>query len=283
MNHLRVLSRVASRHALSAILVVFATLAPSAPAAQQKEGSPEAAIVALYRAMYANDVAAFERLTLPHPQRSRLTAGGKRNEERLKALSDDPGSVQTRLQRPFQLKGKEVAPGAGGEYPVGTTVRYSAAHQGSPMVVTLVRQADGWRVDVRWWIAMTQLTGNEPPRDTPDYAIKNLLLAMLALNKDAVSKFLAPGSKLDVLWAGAPGYREPSGVLEASVVEMPLVTIGPGEFVEMASRRIVEGVDTPDRKVLVGLFGPVEMGFVVQKSGAEWKVEAEPYFVLINR
>lgn len=270
-------------NAFMVVVVVFATLAPSAPAAQQKEGSPEAAIVALYRAMYANDVAAFERLTLPHPQRSRLTAGGKRNEERLKALSDDPGSVQTRLQRPFQLKGKEVAPGAGGEYPVGTTVRYSAAHQGSRMVVSLVRQADGWKADLRWWIAMTQLTGDEPPRDTPDYAIKNLLLAMLALNKGAVSKFVAPGGKLDVLWTGAPSYREPSGVLEASVVEMPLVSIGPGEFVEMPSRRIVEGVDGADRKVLVGLFGPVEMGFVVQKTGAEWRVEAEPYFVLMNR
>ncbi|HYN08936.1 MAG TPA: hypothetical protein VES67_16255 [Vicinamibacterales bacterium] len=142
----------------------------SAPllASQHNEGTPEAAIVALFRALYAGDVAAFERLTLPHPQRSRLTAGAKRNDDRLKSLSDDPGSVQIRLQRPFQLNGKETAPDARGEHATGTTVRYRASHQGSPMMVSLVKQADGWKVDLRWWIAMTQLTGDEPLRESPD-------------------------------------------------------------------------------------------------------------------
>ena len=38
-------------------------------AAQYKDGSPEATIVALFRAMYSNDVAAFEQLTMPNPER----------------------------------------------------------------------------------------------------------------------------------------------------------------------------------------------------------------------
>jgi hypothetical protein len=149
--------------------------------------------------------------------------------------------------------------------------------------MSLVTQADGWKVDLRWLIAATPLTGDEPPRDTPDYAIKNLLLAMLALNKNAAAGFLAAGGKPDVLWDSAPRFREPSGVLEGSVVEMPPVTIGPGEFVALPSGRIVEGVSRSDRKVIVGLFGPVEMGFVVVKLGGEWRVEAEPYFRLLNR
>jgi hypothetical protein len=253
------------------------------PVAQYRDGSPEATILALFRAMYASDVAAFERLTVPHPQRSRLTAGGQRNEDRLRALGDDPASVQIKIEREFQLKGKAVSADAKGEYPTGTTARYAAAHQGSPMVVSLVKQADEWKVDPRWWIAMTQLTGAEPPRESPDYAIKNLLLAMLALNRTAALRFIVPGMQADVLWTGAPWSREPSGVLEASVVEMPLVEIGPGEFVEMPSGRVVEGVTAPDRKVLVGLFGPTEMGFAVQRTGTEWKLEAEPYFELLNR
>ena len=64
---------------------------------------------------------------------------------------------------------------------------------------------------------------------------------------------------------------------------MPLVEIGPGEFVEMPSGRVVEGAAADDRKVLIGLFGPTEMGFVVRKAGTEWRVEAEPYFLLLNR
>jgi hypothetical protein len=263
--------------------VMCLALSVAVSAAQYKDGSPEATIVALFRAMYSNDVAAFEQLTMPNPERSRLTAGGKRNDDRLRTLTDDPGSLQIKLKRPFQLNGKATTPGARGEYPVGTTVRYSVAHQGSPMVVSLVKQADAWKVDPRWWIAMTHLTGEEPPRTSPEYAIKNLLLAMLALNKSAASPLMTPDGKLDLLWTDAPRYREPSGVLEASVIEMPLVEIGPGEFVEMPSGRVVEGAAAADRKVLIGLFGPTEMGFVVRKAGTEWRVEAEPYFVLLGR
>ena len=162
---------------------------------QYREGSPEAAIVALFRAMYANDVPEFERLTMPHPERSRLTTGGKANEERLRSLTDNPGSRQIKLKREFQLKGQAATPDSRGWYPVGTTVRYSAAHQGSPMIVSLLRQGDGWKVDPRWWIAQTHLTGQEPPRESPDYAIKNLLLAMLhkmGARVDAIGDSTAP-------------------------------------------------------------------------------------------
>jgi hypothetical protein len=263
--------------------VLVLALVAGAAAAQVRAGSAEAAIVELFKAIYAADANAYERITLPDPRRSRLTAGGRRNEERLRALEEDPGSLQIRLERVFQLAGKEVTPDDKGDYPVGTTVRYVAAHQGSPMVVSLVKRPDGWRVDLRWWLAMADLTGAEPPRTSPDYAVKNLLLAMLALNKSAAARLVVAGGNLDTLWIGAPRSREPSGVLEASVVEMPLVEIGPGEFVQLASGRIVEGVAAPDRKVLVGLFGPVEMGFVVRRAGGEWRVEAEPFFLLLGR
>jgi hypothetical protein len=265
------------------VVCLALAVAVAVSAAQYKDGSPEATIVALLRAMYSNDVAAFEQLTVPNPERSRLTAGGRRNDERLRALSEDPGSLQIKIKRAFQLQGKAATADAKGDYPPGTTVRYSVAHQGSPLIVSLVRQADGWKVDPRWWIAMTHLTGEEPPRTSPEYAIKNLLLAMLALNKTAASGLMATDGKLDLLWTDAPRYREPSGVLEASVIEMPLVEIGAGEFVAMPSGRIVEGAAAADRKVLIGLFGPTEMGFVVRKAGTEWRVEAEPYFVLLNR
>jgi hypothetical protein len=35
--------------------------------------------------------------------------------------------------------------------------------------------------------------------------------------------------------------------------------------------------------VLVGLFDPTEMGFVVRKAGADWKDDPEPYFLPLNR
>ena len=86
-----------------------------------------------------------------------------------------------------------------------------------------------------------------------------------------------------MLFAGAPSVREPSGVLEATAMEMPLVEVAAGEFYRMPSGRIVEGSTAADRKVIVGLFGPVEMPFVLRRMGGAWRVEAEPYFALINR
>jgi hypothetical protein len=269
-------------HARFIFGVVFAA-ATVALAAQVKPGTPQAAIVALLDAIYANDVAAYERVTLQHPHRSKLTQSGRRNDDRLKDLRRDPGGLQIRIQRAFQLKGRDVQPDAAGQYPIGTTARFLAAHGGSPMVVSVVKLSDGWKVDLRWWIAMTELSGSEPPRSSPDYAIKNLLLAMLGLNKIAAARFVVADAKMDVLWAGAPGYREPSGVLEASVVEMPLIEIGAGEFVELPSGRVVEGAASPDRKVIVGLFGPTEIGFVVRRAGDGWRVEVEPYFRPLNR
>ena len=88
---------------------------------------------------------------------------------------------------------------------------------------------------------------------------------------------------MDLLFAGAPSQREPSGHLEALVAEMPLVEVGPGEFYEMPSRRIVEGLQRDDVKTLVGQFGSVEMPFIVHRVGNDWKVEVEPYFVLMMR
>jgi hypothetical protein len=83
--------------------------------------------------------------------------------------------------------------------------------------------------------------------------------------------------------AGAPRQREPSGVLDATVEEMPLVEIAPGEFYPLPTNHIIEGVKAADRKVLVGWFGPVEMPFALRRIGSNWRVEAEPYFLLMNR
>jgi hypothetical protein len=88
---------------------------------------------------------------------------------------------------------------------------------------------------------------------------------------------------MNVLFAGAPSQREPSGVLDATVFEMPLVEIEPGEFARTPSGQIVEGVRAPDRKVFVGQFGPVEMPFVLRRVGSAWRVEGEPYFSLMLR
>lgn len=131
---------------------------------------------------------------------------------------------------------------------------------------------------------MTDLMrGPEPKPGTPDLAIKSLLINMLSNDRKNAARWVAKPADLDVIFQGAPPYREPSGVLEASAMEMPLVTIGPGEFYPLPSGRIIEGTTTPDVQVLVGMFGPTEIPFVVRRAGAAWTVDPEPYFRLVNR
>ena len=263
-----------------ALLLGGASLAPLA--AQSGSNSPESLIRALVTSMYANDVATYEKLTLPDPRRARLTAGGRVNEEALRELKEDPGSLQIKMKRPYLFQGKPVKPDARGNYPVGTTVLFRAAHRGGPMTVPLVRRDEGWRVDVRWWVAMIDLmSGAMPKRGTADYAARALAGALVTLDRQSAIKLVMPGSDLAMLFDGAPRQREPSGVLEASVAEMPLVRIGPGEFYPMPSGRIVEGTNKDDEQVLVGLFGPTEIPFVVHNVKGEWRVEAEPYYMLL--
>ena len=269
----------------SPVVAALALITLAAPAASQAEGQgPEAVIRSLVMAIYGNDVAGYDRLTIPHPLRARLTQGGRVNQAKLDALKENPEGLQIIPRRPPTLRGQEVEPDAKGEYPVGTTALFVVAHGGGPMVVTVARRADGWKVDLRWWIAMTELaTGRPPAKDSPELAIRSLLSAMLRLDRAEAARFAPPGADMELLFAGAPRQREPSGVLDATVFEMPLVEIEPGEFYRTPTGKVVEGTRAADRKVLVGQFGPVEIPFVVTRADSGWRVAAEPYFSLMMR
>jgi hypothetical protein len=232
--------------------------------------------------MYSGEVGTFEKLTVPHPQRSRMTAGARANPSKLEELQRYPEGLQIREARPLTFKGEEAKADATGRYPVGTTGMFVVAHGGQPMVVTLVQQADGWKVDLRWWLAMTeQAAGREPVAGTPEFAVRSLLAAMLRLDRTEAARFVPAGADMTLLFSHAPRQHEPSGVLDATVFEMPLVEIEPGEFIRTPTGKIVEGVRAADRKVLVGQFGPVEMPFVLRRVGSEWRVDVEPYFDLM--
>jgi hypothetical protein len=262
---------------LAISLLLLGTLTPP----QQSADSPEAAILALVRAMYGNDVEGYNRVTLPDPRRARLTTGGRVNTAALQRLEQDPGSLQIKSRRPFLYRGREASADARGIYPAGTTALYSVTHGSNSMVAPLVRQADGWKVDVRWWLAMTDLVQNGPePRGTPAYAARALTASLAAMDRESAAKFATPGASLDLLFRGA--QREPSGVFDALAMEMPLVELQPGEFFPI-DERVVEGSSTPDQKLLLGLFGVVEIPYVLRRANGEWRVEPQAFYKYFNR
>ena len=256
----------------------------SVVAARAAAASPERAVREFIRALAMHDTQAFSQAIRPDPRASRFINPQPLTSEGQVEAARRLETLQVSRRDDVLLRGKPVDVDAQGDYPVGSVGRFIASGNGGPAVVTLVREPDRWKVDLRWWLAMLDMAnGQTPAAGSPEHAVRSLTLALIALDRNEALRFVTPGAEMNVLFAGAPSVREPSGVLEATAMEMPLVKVGPGEFYRMPSGRVVEGTTAVDRKVIVGQFGPVEMPFVLRPVGGVWRVEAEPYFLLINR
>lgn len=265
--------------ALIALVITAGGLTQSSSASR-----PEDVIRSLLKAIYSNDVTAYESLTVPDPRRSRMVSGGRVNEAALRELEEDPSALQIKMKRPFKHRGLAVEPDGKGDYPVGTTSLYLAAHRGNPTVIRLEKRQEGWKVDLRWWLAMMEMASSKgPQRGTADYSARALIAALVALDRKRAAQFAVPDANLELLFAWAPSQREPSGHLDALVLEMPIVELSPGEFCDMPSGRVLEGSQREGTKLLLGILGSVEIPFVVRRVGGEWRVEVEPYFPLIMR
>ena len=123
-----------------------------------------------------HDTQAFARAIRPDPRANRFI-----NPQPL--TSEDSGGCATARDAASPStddvlrRGKPVELDAQGDYPVGTVARFVAAGNGGPALVTLVREADGWKVDLRWWLAMLDMADGHPPvAGSPERAIRSLLL-----------------------------------------------------------------------------------------------------------
>src|SRR5215813_8094690 len=168
---------------MMANLLQLVGVAILASAVTAQTDSPETVIRSFVHAMYSNDLAAYESLTLPIPGRERLEKGGVVNAEAKEELEQNPESVQLRVTRAYQFHGREATPDADGKYPIGTTVRFTVSYR-YPMVVSLVRTLEGWRVDLRWWLAMLDMaTGPPSSPDSAEYAARAVIESLLELDR----------------------------------------------------------------------------------------------------
>jgi hypothetical protein len=266
----------------AAVAVCFAL--PSDLHSQSKADTPESTIRGVIRAMYAADGAAFAHLMLPDPRIHMLTTGGSVNERGLRDLDEDPQGVQIIPRRTFEFRGADASPDSLGQFPIGTTAVYMVAHHSSPMVMVLEKRAEGWKVDPRWWLAAVEMSaGVYSENGTPSSSARSLLAALLDGDRDRAAALATPGASMELLFAGAPRQREPSGHLEALVAEMPIVEMKPGEFRRLVTGEVVEGSTSSESRLLVGLMGSVEIPFVVVNVGGAWRVRPQPFFDFINR
>ncbi len=152
----------AVRLALAAVMLVSTSvLAVQRPPRAPKLGpdSPEPLIRAFYRAVLSGDAAAFHKVIVVDPLADRFLPRDAPSPEKSHEIAMESMDFSMRQTQPFRAHGKEVGVDAAGHYPVGTTSRYLANFPNSLTVVTVVRKADGWKVDLRWWEALATLTG----------------------------------------------------------------------------------------------------------------------------
>lgn len=264
-----------------AAVLVLLTL----PASSIAFRDAEAAARAFIRAVYSHDAAQLNGLVYPRDAASMLLSTEPVAKERLEEIESEARALRLKQLQPFRLRGMAVTPGSDGLYPAGTTTRYQTSFQGNLLVISLVNREGRWLVDVRWWLKLREMSlrGEKDKPDDQELVIKTFLLNLLRLNRRAVRDSLVPGAEVDIVFEGAPRVPEPSDVLPSLAIEMPLVEAEADEVYPLLSGKLVKKSASEDETVMVGLFGPFEMVFLMRRIKGEWRIVPEPYYRIINR
>jgi hypothetical protein len=265
----------------AAVLVATLALTGSSMAADD----PEAVVRAFMLAAYSHDAAQFDGLVFPPRTAGVLLSTEPVPKSRRAEIETEAKALQLKQLQPFRQRGIVVNPGLGGVYPDGTTTRYSTSFEGDLTVTSVVKKEGHWLVDVRWWLKIKEMSlRDEKARiDEKELVIKRFLLNLLRLNRRAVSDSLVPGANPDIAFEGAPQVPEPSDVLPSLAIEMPLVEAEADEVYPLLSGKLAKNSATGEEVVMVGLYGPFEMVFLLRRVQGEWRIVPEPYYRIINR
>ncbi|MGB5241091.1 MAG: hypothetical protein WBN80_10675 [Prochlorococcaceae cyanobacterium] len=270
-------------------LALAAALLLQMPAqAELAAALPEQSIRGYVRAVLGADGAAYAAHTTGDPLGERRLAGAERNEELLRRLEDDPENLVIEPIRPFEFRGRPLAEQEASRLPTGAVGLYRLYFRGGNVsIVRLIRRDDGWKVDLRWGLeGRADVDSTSPPElepsGSPQAVARRLLLALLALDPIAAQSLIVSGGGEELLFLGAPSSPEPSGHLMALAMEMPLVSLQPGEFAALPDGAVAEGSSDPDRLLLLGLFGVVELPFLLRRIAGEWRAMPQPYFKVLE-
>ena len=184
---------------------------------------------------------------------------------------------------PFVADGMETGTVAGASYPVGTKTTYMTGFRDSPIAIPVVYTESGWKVDVRFWLAMKKQAEGTLKQSDPEAVAKAFLFFILARQPQKLGA-------LSESRINAEEYTEannlPGGDLDQILslcMEMPIVRARAGESFRMPSGEIVRAGVQTDTLVLVGLLGTVEVAFQVKQVDGEWKVVPQKYFEMLRR
>jgi hypothetical protein len=232
-------------------------------------------------ALYANDAADVQRRVLPGEDIAPLIGPQTFTQTQLDALRKNIAAVPLHVGAPPSLDGKPLA-GSAAPFPVGTKIAYLTQYRGVGMVIPLQHTESGWKVDVRFWLAMRKQRDERPQKTDPEIVAKGFLCYLLAKEPGALGQFASQPIKGEEYTSA---NNLPSGDLDQVLslcVEMPVVRARQGERVVLPSGEVAVGADQGESLVLIGLMGPVEVPFLLKRIGDTWKVVPQKYFEMLR-
>ncbi len=244
------------------------------------ENSPEPVLRDFLSALYTNDRPAYLKTVYDPVGAESLLGPQQPSPEQVEALKQEAAGAQLRQSTAFTFEGKPM-PSA--PYPTGTKATYMTAFHGANLAIPVILAADGWRVDVRFWLEMRRMQKEENVTEAdPRIIAKKFVCYELANKLDKVNSVsLTPVTGDEV---GVPNGL-PGGDLDQVLslcIEMPVVRARNGEsFASPSGQRVTQGARAGD-EVYVALMGPVELPIVLRRQGAGWKVVPENYFRLLR-
>lgn len=266
-----------------AALVLLPVLSSAAPLPT----TPEQAVRRLTAALLRVDRAAVEALSQGDAGAGAALAELEPAPERARQLEADPSTLAIEPLRPCEMGGRAMDREDPASVPIGTTALLAATLRGGQTQIwRLVRTPQGWKADLRWAgraRAMAEQGQALEPPGSPQWVARQLLLALLGLDRQRLADLLLPGADPGTAWLGAPDQPEPSGVLLALAMEMPLVALEPEEAARLPDGRVARAGKDPDRKLLLGLFGIREVPFLLQRIDGSWRAVPQPWYPLLQR
>ena len=262
-----------NRHHLNLVIAAALAVACEAAGADMAVGK---AVSSFMIALYSNDAAGYEKTILPHPDSQVLVGKEKLTVEQLEQVRKDVAVMRLFQTDLFRLQGKDVKPDAKGEYPVGTKATFMTQFRGVNLVIPVARTTDGWKVDVRYWLAMRK----EYKETDPEIVAKKFLWFLVAQKEKELKEVSTTGSDLTELLKGKSPFEDQYYCL---VQEMAVVEAQPGEGMLLPKGEILQAkTSTADHKWFLGMYGPFQLLFELRKEKTGWRTVPRDYLSVVG-
>ena len=162
--------------------------------------------------------------------------------------------------------------------PVGARLVYVTQLGNSLVPVVVVRTAEGWRVEPRYWLAERTQQTADLEAAIPPMMVKRFLSHIVNGDTAKLAALTYLPAAVEQLTRNNDMAGADRGHVAMLCLEMPVAKARDGEVVRMPSGTRITAGASAEELVYVGLLGTVEVPFRLRKVAGQWKVVPEPYF-----